>query len=320
MQDETLSHRSSFWADRLGLDQLFEPIQEHGSFAAFSSRVRFTVDLSTILDRMFPPDVPLPLNAEDLDTQRYRSCEAVQRANDMDQEVVNARDDRAIDILASDLAMSLKVYSYNTLTSASRQDEVDANGIPPKIAYGYLLPADVEDVDEPSIQRPARRSSSNYQRKPVPANPQLLGPRSLLTEWVVGTDPQDYIYVNPYPDDQGDDRPETEPPIDRDHGPPTVSSTQNLGFSQRAPPTIPAVPVGRIPTLAPMQGPAPEIVSRIPAIKPLVASESQPLLQLELPTTQSQDFVGPSTQPVSGPFGARQSFAPKKAKKRVGGF
>jgi len=187
---------------------------------------------------------------------------------------------------------------------------------PPRVNFGFLGPH-LKTTDENEDASPD----------------QPLGVRLLLTEWTVGSDPDNYKYVDPYGLDDTREISDDDNELSRSASPsqpqPQSQSQRprkpGTGSSQpKRPPTLAAAP----PTLAaapfiPYVGPKP----RQSSVPPMM-SHSQPLDSVApvAGNSQSQDQsqeTWPSTQVVPGPFGGRPAavVAKKKVvKKRVGGF
>ncbi|RDX56514.1 hypothetical protein OH76DRAFT_1426024 [Lentinus brumalis] len=194
---------------------------------------------------------------------------------------------------------------------------------PPPVQFSFLRPnhskvtSSRQGEGESDIPEASEATS-----RPLPP----LGVRLLLQEWEVGTDPNHYVYRDPY-DDAADVRTPAAPR-------PTEQ------FAQRAP------PLNTVPTPALTQRP-PAIATAAPRAAPAVVA-SQPLARRPLAATRSQDalpaqsqgllngtsqptdtWAAPpssqehfaATQVLPGPHGGRPNAVKKKpAKKRVGGF
>jgi hypothetical protein len=171
---------------------------------------------------------------------------------------------------------------------------------PPTMQFGFLTPILKNVIDHYS--RVEKESERHSQKELTP-----LGVRLLLNEWTPGTDPNEYIYQDPYEDDIQATFPGRGQKLARSPIIPIAASSQ----SQRPPLVVTTT------TLAP----------------PLVVAVRRPEMQTqdnmlrfsqrEMYTTEpeSSQHIMISTQTVPGPFGGRQSIAKKKGgKKRIGGF
>jgi hypothetical protein len=141
-----------------------------------------------------------------------------------------------------------------------------------------------------------------------------IGTNLLLQEWVVGTDPRAYEYLDPYDvalSRQVNNRLETRP-------------RSLFGTSQATQPTQ------QPPAVMPSQPRAPPVFASKRPLVPLAAvqslgalappSDTQPVARAAPLQGETQE-VYPSTQVLPGPFGGRPSIVKRKpAKKRVGGF
>lgn len=188
---------------------------------------------------------------------------------------------------------------------------------PPRVQFGFLGPS--SPPRRRSKKRKARPpddgdgvdGNDNYDGQELGDDQQALGIRLLLSEWTIGEDPKEYVYVNPYINRGSKvSQPATHEyrmvSSVKDAPPPIVSQSH----SQSRPPAV----TGNFASQ-----------STAPPLRPTTSSQNQPFLfdqfSLAWSQNQSQDAVWASTQPVTGAFGSRASIVAKtKAKKRMGGF
>jgi len=266
------------------------------------------VNLEQVLQRFVPDiaddvqSIAERLHRYDLILDDYRSGSSLRRESEAREQ------------LAVDLALSTDVYSarpiakaetevaedetFETMSRAAEAMTLSEMGLP-SVHFGYLNPVPAMTRDSPSAE-------STTLSLP-------MGVRLLLSEWVTGTNPDRYIYRDPY-DDQ---RSEASTFV---HGTPIW---KNGGGD------------GTLTTQTPM---APPVIARSRAgVGPLtLISSSQPITRRETGTINDSDpervgldihcdsyVPAVSTQVVPGPFGSRPPTVRKKVapgKKRIGGF
>lgn len=198
------------------------------------------------------------------------------------------------------------------LSLNSRSDE------PPHVAFGSCRPAHRDSkayYKETHVYGDEDNEMEDVQ-KPVEMP---LGVRLLLNEWVVGTDPKDYAYVDPYGLEEQHAEGSEQPrfimaqfpiPQTQSQAPPTIITAKKANSQPKQPPAI-----------MPSSQPAAKLQMR-PWQVHTQASYSQVFgTQPESQEPESQ-FAMSSTQVLPGPFGGRPGAAPKKKppKKRLGGF
>ncbi|KLO11894.1 hypothetical protein SCHPADRAFT_941714 [Schizopora paradoxa] len=190
---------------------------------------------------------------------------------------------------------------------------------PPHVAFGSCRPSERDTkayYKETHVYGDEDNEMEDIE-KPVEMP---LGVRLLLNEWVVGSDPKDYAYVDPY----GLKERHEEGPQDNF----IVMTQASMAQTQsQAPPTI--IATKKLASTQPKQPPA-----ILPASQPLAKAQVLPRqLQTQAsysqvfgtqPDSQGQDsqYAMASTQILPGPFGGRPAAGPKKKppKKRIGGF
>ena len=217
------------------------------------------------------------------------------------------RESEAREQLAVDLALSTDVFSalpfaklkadstteddgFETMSRAAEAMTLSETG-PPPVQFGHLNPIAHAAVDDDD-------SSTDLELPP--------GVRLLLSEWEIGTDPDQFIYHDPYDDQQ-----------------PVVTSS----------PIIPIPMQKRAGKDQVTQSQRPPLVAT--AAPPVIAdsrttiSASQPVMTGLLVRSQNEaksadiHMAMASTQNVPGPYGGRLPTGKKKlaaGKKRVGGF
>lgn len=246
------------------------------------------------------------------------------------------RESEARSQLALDLSLSTDIFAaHQPIKEATKTLDDDMLSIslstqamslaalePQPVQFEFLRPirktdssSDVEDVED-ADQEVSRKWSDTPAKEITP-----LGVRLLLQEWELGTDPNQYVYHDPY-----DDPAEAPGPAPRRSGKeparkPSAGRTAAVPASTQRPPTI-------VPS-------APHVVAATsqPTVtrKPLAAARSLDTLSAHpnngsQPTNawgaapSSQEIMA-STQVLPGPHGARPSVSRKKPpKKRIGGF
>ncbi|EJU05294.1 hypothetical protein DACRYDRAFT_103788 [Dacryopinax primogenitus] len=249
-----------------------------------------------------------------------------------------ARESAAASMLALDLGLSDTVYFSEVLQSpqSSRREYQDLesatmalsleNPTLPAPVFGHLRPRERPSVDD--LQTPRSRLDEPFalHTNSIKAS---LGASLLLSEWLPGSVPEDYEYVDPYGVAEHEPRqPRTPRQGDRfDH--PGIGGASVSQAGPGGPPAIVAVPSSQSLVIPNVQSGAisstqPFHSRRAFPSSPPPAPFSQlgyPRLAAALPPS-SQD-LWPSTQQVRGPFGERPEarLARKKAaKKRMAGF
>ena len=224
------------------------------------------------------------------------------------------RESEAREQLAVDLALSTDVFSalpfaklkadstteeeddgFETMSRAAEAMTLSETG-PPPVQFGHLNPiAHASAMDEDS-------SSTDLELPP--------GVRLLLAEWEIGTDLDQFVYHDPYDDQQ----PVTSSPIipipmrKRAGKDPTTQSQRPPLVATVAPPPV-------------IAGSRTTISASQPVMTGLLV-RSQNEEKSELPSDTHMPIMA-STQSVPGPYGGRQPTGKKKlaaGKKRVGGF
>jgi hypothetical protein len=264
-------------------------------------------NLGPVLQRFIPDisgdvqSVAERLGQYDLVLDDYRSGSSLRRESEAREQ------------LAVDLVLATDVYSAQSFakgeTKETEDDELETMSRAaeamtlserelPSSHFGYLSP--IPAPDHPSASKPAENASTSVVLPP--------GVRLLLTEWDIGSDPDQYAYHDPYDDDQ---QPVTTRPAQRPGIRDGSQATQSL------------------PVVAP-----PAVVHTRTAPTAGVSSSSQPIsshtagrflgaTNFTGPETQNDSYpTMASTQVLPGRFGGRLSTGKKGAagKKRVGGF
>lgn len=228
------------------------------------------------------------------------------------------RESEAREQLAVDLVLSTDVYSSQSFTKdetkETEDDELETMSRAteamtlserelPSSHFGYLSPIPAPDLPIPPKQ--AEDASTNVALPP--------GTCLLLAEWDIGADPDQYVYRDPYDDDQ-------QPEATRINLP-TPTQRHGIRGGSQATQALPLV--------------APPVVVHTRSF-PTATSSSQPIISSHLDgrSVDVTDLTGPethadshstmmaSTQVLPGRFGGRLPAGKKGAtgKKRVGGF
>jgi hypothetical protein len=138
--------------------------------------------------------------------------------------------------------------------------------------------------------------------------------RTLLSEWMVGADPTEYIWKDWRGENSAPPTPVKRPVR------PLPSPRTTYGFAQSQPdiryrpPIIAQSQPQQLPSVSQYTNNIPHVLARTQAMR----SSPPPVLQ----SSQSLQDLGPSTQAERGPFGGRPDVKARKkvAKKRIGGF
>lgn len=231
--------------------------------------------------------------------------------------------------LALDMVLSADVFSQRPVQKTSVNVNEDPLEVmsrateamslndmePPVVKFGFLQPlgarcgeADTTLEDRTGARNVKdRKGDEGGDKSNADAS---LGIRLLLSDWTVGSNPQEYVYEDPY----GVSNVSTRKPPFMARYPTTVGATT---LDQRPPTVVPIVP----PVLSSALRPSIAAHGR-PASQPQMPPPmfgSQPAGMVWEPTGRSQDML-PSTQVLPGPHGGRHPPAKKPTKKRVGGF
>ncbi|KAH0583776.1 hypothetical protein H2248_009379 [Termitomyces sp. 'cryptogamus'] len=206
--------------------------------------------------------------------------------------------------LTLDLALSADIFSSQPFSRASNEGPaledltktLSLASEPPAVDFGYLQP----------------KAISRYGREETDESEASMGVRSLLKDWQIGTDPEEYVFVDYY-----DRRASTPQTTQRTN--PIQAVEIPLGMQLQRPPTILA---------------ASAVPPRPPELGRRIVAQSQPdlgglptraygfgsqnALSSQLQTQSSQEYMM-STQVLPGVHGGRPT-VPKVMKKRVGGF
>ena len=238
-----------------------------------------------------------------------------------------AREQLALDlVLSADVFSQRPVQKTSTTTTddplevMSRATEAMSLGDsePPVVQFGFLQPVAARCGDLDATLRDGMQvvQTEDEVGDVEDSEPLVdpLGIRLLLSEWAIGSHPQDYVYEDPYGVCEVHYRKRLLPTTLQvtagsalqnivSQGPPTVAPTASPVLSTR---------------LLPSNGPRSQPSSQ-PQMLPPPTFGSQ-LAQMDWESTRGSQTLLPSTQVLPGPHGGRFSIAKKHAKKRVGGF
>jgi len=251
----------------------------------------------------------------------------------------SSREIKAANTLALDLGLSESVYSQEVPSSPSTQsrttydDLESATGAlslkdpePPALSFGYLHPRPRHAFET------AGSGSQATADKPATDGEMdaSLGARLLLSEWIHGSNPDEYHYVDPYGVTEPGEQIARTPRQKTTFDPTSVVPA----LSQQGPGRVPDVtsaPGFQPPTILSTHPPPVLSNQPAPARRPFPSSATMPFAS-QLPRQLSHGAatlpvssqeMWPSTQQVRGPFGERpEARAAKKkaAKKRMAGF
>ena len=260
--------------------------------------------------RMFVPDISCDVQSMverfhkyDLIMDECRSGSSLRRESEAREE------------LAVDLALSTDVFSAQPFAkskaSLTEEDRLSraAEALsfsetgPPPVQFGHLNPIAHTAMDDDDA------STTGLELQP--------GVRLLLAEWETGTDPEQFIYHDPYDDQQ----PVTTSPIVPT--PVRKRAGKDQATQSQRPPLVATTA-------------APPVITGSRVAQTTAISASQPTMagllvrsQNEAKTERASDLPSDphaamaSTQSVAGPYGGRVPAGKKKmaaGKKRVGGF
>jgi hypothetical protein len=230
------------------------------------------------------------------------------------------RESEAREQLAVDLALSTDVFSalpfaksktdlpeddgFETMSRATEAMTLSETG-PPPVQFGYLNP--IVHTSQGTTDDDDASSSADLKLSP--------GVRLLLSEWEIGADPDQFIYHDPYDDQQ----PATSSPIV------PVPMRKRAGKdqatqSQRPPLVATAAPLVIADSRATL---ATTISASQPVTTGLLARSQNEAESALPPDTHDTHVAMANTQTVPGPYGGRLPTGKKKmaaGKKRVGGF
>lgn len=179
--------------------------------------------------------------------------------------------------------------------STSMSKEPPKPDPPPHVQFAHLRPRAKRKLKNPR-SRPKKKKNAPPEEEPKVELP--LGVRLLLNDWTLGADVDKYVWKDPYGDDPNDEEWEEDAPPVRE-----LPMPKRVAEPSRPPVILTASTLKR-------EGSVPVQSTRRNFGFGFESSQQ----------SQSQD-LGPSTQVLPGPFGARPAATGKKpAKKRMGGF
>ena len=288
---------------RIPVEQIAKQASWHHNI--HSTINKFIPELSTL-----PEETSEDLKVHNLQIDDYRAGTSLRREGD-------AREQLTLDLsLSTDIYVphplqlspsssgSLEDDAFETM---SRATEAMSIGVPepPPVNFGFLRP-DFNRTDDHYAE-----DKDGHEHK----TEQPAGVRLLLKDWEIATDPESYVYYDPY----GISGVGAPRPVRPTRLPPINETAFRPTQSQRAPPVV----ASSMP-MAP-----PPIISSQPArAAPRANWQSQDVTMTPHRTglypsqdeSQSQETFIPSTQVLPGPFGGRPAIKKKPAKKRIGGF
>ncbi|KAF8586543.1 hypothetical protein K439DRAFT_1615082 [Ramaria rubella] len=296
-----------------------------------SSSVRWHHDMRSLPPNMVP-DLSAPSHTL-VDELREEASEYAATPEGM------KRVTEATQHLVLDLALSRHVYAPQSFTKTGVDDENHSDMLsqatkamslaanePPQVRFGYLRPVAKAPYDDDEEMESGSESTREVDLK-MP-----LSVRLLVDQWNVGSSPEEYIYKNPY-EEPGDSRTtESAVPIRRiNEG--TVGVGQHIQHGTSI--TMASAPRPPLVVTTTSQQVMTNQVGPIASTHQLqrILDSSPPrevrFLHGQTPPSRSQlegdhraeSFQGPSTQPLSGPFGGGGKVGSKKklVKKRLGG-
>lgn len=292
------------------------------SINTLAQGVPFHFNLQSTTRILAGPTIALLDRSDRLDGDIVKQFEPVHTGST--EPGVTQRDEDARLELVFDLALSMDAFSVEPFRSTTTEDGKtgELEGVeeatnmmstttisikePSSIKYGFFQPLSKE-----KRKRKKRRRSQKVESdaESIDDTAQPMGVKLLLTEWTVGDDPDNYVFVDPYGQGANREQLDTQSttfPIQsqRSQAPPTIANSQKPSGSQSQLRSNPAA--------SPFLGGRDQ--------ERLVSSQGAMTGQFgAIAESQDQKFL--STQPTAGPFGNRNALASKhKPKKRVGGF
>lgn len=276
------------------------------------------LDISPILSRLAvqipadPQALIQDLSQYDMLPDPHRSPEAMKKEREAHEQLV-------LDLSLSQHVFTSRLFStsqerdFDNLDTMSRATQaMSLGGDPPPIHFGFLRPIKPSQAGRYLDEEAKSEESSSLVSPLFPA-----GPRLLLQEWTVGTDPAAFHYHDPY------DSPEEVITPRRAKGHASQGSrAQTQGTSQQTlqPPTV--IPSKFLPPVAQLsKGQRPALAGHLEDrwSGGALPSGSQPNPGNKISMMFSQE--APSTQVLPGLYGGRPSLTKKKpVKKRLGGF
>lgn len=258
------------------------------------------------------------------------------------------RASKATQHLALDLALSRHVYAPQSFskTDIDASGELDDSNLlsqatkamslsavkPPPVRFRFLRPvANVPYKDEEKKESAAESTDEGLD---IP-----LGVRLLISQWKIGENPKEYSYMDPYDYEEQADPPSSRKPVRRETRAREQAAQQAMeqasaptAHNLRRPPLISTSrpPAGQPPIRTtstfethahglPASSPARHQPPFLPR-KIAVTTNSQGGCQPDQYPYSSQEDLGPSTQPLPGPFGGGNRPSKRNVKKRMSGF
>jgi len=214
-------------------------------------------------------------------------------------------------------------YDDDSLERATELLSLSEARMPPPLSFSFLKPRPVADNIADVLER-SRISTDTAGEVPDAS----LGTRLLLSEWELGADPQQFAYINPYPD--------VPTPILKDKPPHRTTSHVEQNPSQRAERLLPSLELSQIRSAPPKIGISQSSIQMIPstgntgrnlpkvATKKSDAAPVDPSSQMRWQPTSSightQTIISASSQSQPKVQVGAPKPATKKVKKRMGGF
>ena len=272
------------------------------------------------------PDLSASFNILDPETpSKFQALEySEQFVLDSNIDATAELESEAREHLALDLALSSDVFASRNCQAPTDEgeDDFDLLGTMSRATKALSLDNEPAPIHLSFLHPKTRAPSSSSVAQRQQSSRELddpLGVRLLLKEWVIGSDPSEYTYEDPY------DKSNLNPPSQRSGGKlfKDVSKSQDsaIPFQSQRPPAILASKTIIPPILTSSQAASSIQEQKISALRaptfPERFAESQAPVVREDEAVQD---VMTSTQMLSGPRGGRRQVNRKPAKKRLGGF
>lgn len=258
--------------------------------------------------------------------QRYGLSDVNDASISIRKDMAMACEELALDSMISSRVSSIRPLEPNPpppVVNAAQPADVS----PPPLHLSHIrikggagitaVKSDDEDDEDPG--------TASWKKASILAS----GVRSLLGEWHMGSNPQSYVWSNPYADELAKDDPlgsQAAKVKSKKRRKDETANSNRISSSQVAP-AIATSSLGSAPSFVNSQRPPALSSRRISRIQEDSSqthqfSASQPAFMTNVsnPQDESQSGIAAASQIVPGAFGGRDREKKKKGKKRVSGF
>lgn len=176
---------------------------------------------------------------------------------------------------------------------------------PPPLHFSYFKPQLKRSDPDPGME-------GNWKKPSL----ESVGARMLLSEWKVGSDPQSYVWSNPYIEEEPqDDVPQSKDRHSSVHKARKTTHATPFSSSQASTGLPTSQPVRQISTIV-EESPIPRSNFFVSASQPTQNIASRGRMGFTMPSSPAFG----TSQILPGAFGGRPAAVVKKAKKRISGF